>query len=100
MSETSSSCNTEPVLSARRVERPSFDPMGRDERVEHDGYAEQDPGDVARQVTDAARLFVHVLGRLGPRDWERTVVYSYPARSERSLHGGWRCTPSTRCATT
>ena len=73
------------MLSARRVERPSFDPMGRDERVEHDGYAEQDPGDVARQVTDAARLFVHVLGRLGPRDWERTVVYSYPTRTERSL---------------
>src|SRR5215470_16808227 len=33
----------ERVLAARRVECPTFDPMGRDERVDHDGYAEQDP---------------------------------------------------------
>ena len=36
----------ERVLVARRIDRPSFDPMGRDERVEHDGYAEQDVDDV------------------------------------------------------
>lgn len=75
----------ERVLAARRTERPSFDPMGRDERVEHDGYAEQDPVDVARQVTDAALLFDNVLSRLGPDDWERTVSYSWPQRTERSL---------------
>jgi len=75
----------ERVLSARRVERPTFDPMGRDERVEHDGYGEQDPADVARQVTDAARLFANVLGRLGAEEWERSVVYGYPARAERTL---------------
>ena len=59
--------------------------MGRDERVEHDGYAEQDPVDVARQLTDAARLFANVLARLGREEWERNVTYNYPARSERSL---------------
>ena len=75
----------ERVLTARRTETPSFAPMGRDERVEHDGYAEQDPADVARQLTDAAHLFANVLARLGPQDWERTVVYNYPERSERSL---------------
>src|SRR5215211_5108202 len=32
----------ERVLAARRTDRPSCTPMGRDERVEHDGYAEQD----------------------------------------------------------
>ncbi len=75
----------ERVLAARRRDRPSFDPMGRDERVEHDGYAEQHPDDVGRQLGDAAQLFANVLTRLGPDDWDRTVMYNYPERSERSL---------------
>jgi len=75
----------ERVLAARRMDRPSFDPMGRNERVEHDGYAEQDPRDVARQLIDAAHLFANDLSRLGPTDWERSVMYNYPALFERSL---------------
>jgi hypothetical protein len=77
----------ERVLQARREECPSLTPMGRDERVDHDGYADQRPDDVARQMSDAARLFANVLSRLGPDDWDRTVVYSYPAPSERTV--GW-----------
>lgn len=75
----------ERVLAARRRPRPSFDPMGRDERVDHDGYGEQQPVDVARQLSDAAHLFDNVLSRLGPEDWERTVIYNYPTLLERSL---------------
>ena len=75
----------ERVLAARRSERPSFDPMGRDERVDHDGYSQQAPDDVARQLTDAALLFAHVLTLLGPGDWDRTVMYNYPRRLERQL---------------
>jgi len=75
----------ERVLAARRTNRPSFEPMGRDERVEHDGYKDQDPTDVARELRDAARLFANVLQRLAPEDWSRTVVYSYPKPWERSL---------------
>lgn len=75
----------ERVLTARRADRPSFDPMGRDERAEHDGYAQQDPDDVARQLTDAALMFANVLDRLGPDEWDRSVMYNYPQRSERSL---------------
>jgi hypothetical protein len=75
----------ERVLAARRTDRPSFAPMGRDERVEHDGYAGQDPADVVRQVADAALLFDNVLSRLGAGDWERPVIYNWPQRSERSL---------------
>lgn len=75
----------ERVLAARRTNRPSFDPMGRDERVEHDGYAEQDPGDVVRQLIDAAHLFANVLSRLRPEEWERSVMYNYPKLFERSL---------------
>ncbi len=74
----------ERVLDARRVEAPSFRPMGRDERVDHDGYAEQDPVAVARQLEDAAAMFANVLDRLGP-DWDRTLIYNYPTRTERSL---------------
>ena len=75
----------ERVLAARRVDRPDCAPMGREERVVHDGYAEQEPADVACQLTDAAELFGNVLARLAADDWDRTVVYHYPETSERSL---------------
>lgn len=75
----------ERVLAARREDRPQCAPMGREERVAHDGYAEQEPGDVARQLTDAAALFGNVLARLGADDWDRTVVYNYPETRERPL---------------
>jgi hypothetical protein len=57
--------------------------MGRDERARDDGYNEQQPADVARQLVDAARMFANSLGRLTPSDWQRTVVY--PIYGERSL---------------
>lgn len=75
----------ERVLTARRTDRPTFEPMGRDERVEHDGYAQQDPDDVARQLTDAAALLANVFARLDAEDWDRRVEYGYPAQLERSL---------------
>ncbi|WP_094192114.1 DinB family protein [Streptomyces katrae] len=75
----------ERVLAARRTDKPVATPMGRDERVEHEGYALQDPAAVARQLTDAAALFGNVLHRLPPAHWERTLVYSYPEPAERSL---------------
>ena len=72
------------VLEARRVDAPSVRPMGRDDRVEHDGYADQHPSDVARQLGDAASLLANDLDRLRP-DWDHTVIYNYPTRAERSL---------------
>jgi hypothetical protein len=54
-------------------------------RVEYDGYAEQQPARVARQLTEAAYLFANVLARLAPKDWERTVLYNYPTRLVRTL---------------
>jgi hypothetical protein len=75
----------ERVLAARRVDRPDCPPSGRDERAIHDGYAEQDPEDVARQLADAAQLFGNVLARLAVDDWDRAVVYHYPQTRERSL---------------
>ncbi|MFI9505092.1 DinB family protein [Nocardia sp. NPDC052566] len=76
----------ERLLAARRAEiPPTAEPMGRDERVEHDGYAAQHPDDVARQLTDAAMLFTHAFDRLGPDDQRRELVYSYPEPAHRSL---------------
>jgi len=75
----------ERVLAACLTDTPSFDPMHRDGRVAHDGYAEQDPVAVARQLRDAALLFTNVLARLEPDEWDRTVMYNYPAPWERSL---------------
>jgi hypothetical protein len=75
----------ERALAAQRVETPRSEPMGRDERVEHDGYAEQDPTAVARQLRDAALLFANVLDRLDEAGWSRALVYNYPERAERSL---------------
>jgi len=59
--------------------------MGREERVQHDGYNEQRPADVARQLGDAATLFGNVLARLAVGDWDRAGVYNYPETRERSL---------------
>jgi hypothetical protein len=75
----------ERVLAARRTDRPDCIPMGRDERVGHDGYADQEPEDVARQLADAAQLFTNVLARLAPQDWDLQVVYHYPQTREQSL---------------
>ena len=75
----------ERVLLARRADRPTFEPMGRDERVEHDGYSQQDPEAVTRQLADAATMFANDVSRLAPADWDRTVIYRYPTTSERSL---------------
>jgi hypothetical protein len=75
----------ERVLGARRVSGADCASMGREERVDHDGYNEQESADVARQLADAALLFSNVLARLTADDWDRTVVYNYPEVYERSL---------------
>lgn len=75
----------ERVLAALRVDRPDCTAMGRDERVVHDGYADQEPADVARQLADAALMFGNLLGRLSADDWNRAVVYHFPQTAERSL---------------
>ncbi len=75
----------ERVLAALRVDRPDCTAMGRDERVVHDGYADQQPADGRRQLGDAALMFGNVLHRLSAADWSRTVLYHFPETGERSL---------------
>ncbi len=74
----------ERILLARRSDTPALVTMGRDERAEHDGYAGQNPAEVAGELTMAARLLANVLDRLGG-DWNRSVLYNYPDRTERDL---------------
>jgi DinB superfamily len=75
----------ERVLLARRADVPAAVPMGRDERVAHEGYADSDPAEVAEEVTIAARLLANALRRLDTRDWELRIVYNWPHRTERTL---------------
>ena len=75
----------ERVLASRRENGTVCAPMGREERVEHEGYNDQEPDDVARQLADAATLLSNVLNRLSDEDWDLTVVYNYPEKRERSL---------------
>ncbi|MCE7001566.1 DinB family protein [Kibdelosporangium philippinense] len=75
----------ERVLLARRTETPVCVPMGRDERAEHEGYNDQEPESVARQLVDSADLFCNVLNRLAEADWQRTLIYSYPEPETKSL---------------
>ncbi|WP_307787030.1 DinB family protein [Mycolicibacterium mengxianglii] len=75
----------ERVLLARRVQVPVAVPMGRDERVAHEGYAEQNPVEVAEELTMAARLLANALDRLDIADWELRVAYNWPEHTERTL---------------
>jgi hypothetical protein len=75
----------ERALAARRTDGAPCAPLGREERVEHDGYNEQHPDDVARQLLDAATMLGNVLARLSEHDWDRTVIYNYPEVRQRSL---------------
>lgn len=75
----------ERLLAARCTDQPSPPPMGRDERVEYDGYNEQAPADVARQLVDAELLLTNALSRLSGDDRERTLIYSYPEPTVRTL---------------
>ena len=83
----------ERVLAARRMDRPDCPPSGRDERVIHDGYADQQPEDVARQLADAAQLFT-----MSSPDWPPTTGSARSSTTSRKPMNG-RCGGSryTRC---
>jgi hypothetical protein len=65
----------ERVLLARRVDGAEALTMGRDERVDFDGYADQNPADIARQLTDATAMYTRVIDRLSPADRDRKLMH-------------------------
>lgn len=75
----------ERLLKALRGHGNEVLPMGRDERVMDDGYNEQQPRNVAAQVEQAALMFIDLLQRLGPSDWDLEVAYLFPNASPRTL---------------
>lgn len=75
----------ERVLKAMRGHGDEVLALGRDERVEHDGYDEQEPTNVAVQVEQMSLLFVDLLARLTPSEWDLEVAYLFPDVSSRSL---------------
>ena len=75
----------ERVLRALRGHGDEPLPMGRDERVDDDGYNEQDPQNVAVQLEQSAILFVGLLDRLSEAEWTLEVTYAFPQASMRSL---------------
>lgn len=75
----------ERLLLALRTDTPTVMPMGREERGEADGYAEQALDDVARQLQDAAALLARCVSRLDAARLDRMLVYNYPESAERPL---------------
>ena len=73
------------LLVLREPSPQAFTPMGRDERVGHDRYAEQSPDDVARQLVDAAAMLTFVFEGMDDDSWTLTCIYGYPAPAERPL---------------
>ena len=75
----------ERVLLAQVEEVPDFEAMRRDERVAEERYNEQNPGEVAAELTGAATAFTEVLAGLDDAGWLRTGVYNWPVRAVRSV---------------
>jgi hypothetical protein len=73
------------LLVLRSSSPPAFTPMGRDERVVHDRYAEQSPRDVSRQLVDAAAMLTFVFDGMNAEQWDLSCIYGYPEPAERSL---------------
>ncbi len=86
-------CHVRDVLEVQRerlhlaltTDRPAFEPMGRDERVERDAYNEQEPGAVADELAAAADRMATDLEALDDDGWQRAAVYNWPTVAERSM---------------
>jgi S-DNA-T family DNA segregation ATPase FtsK/SpoIIIE len=66
---------------------PGFAKMNRDERVTLARYNDQDPADVAAQLSVAAQLAAQAFAALEDDHWLRPVIYNYPEPTRRTI--GW-----------
>lgn len=86
-------CHVRDVLEVQRQrlhvaltdDRPRFEPMERDERVERDRYNEQEPDEVADGLVGAAGRLAADLQALDGDGWQRTAVYNWPEVAERTM---------------
>jgi hypothetical protein len=75
----------ERVLLTLAEDQPSFASMRREERVVEERYNEQQPGEVAREIVEAADAIAGELEALDDRGWERTGVYNWPVQWVRTV---------------
>ena len=75
----------ERILLGLRVDRPAPQMMGAEDRGYYDGYSEQNPSDVGRQMTEMARLLAHMMGRISDAEWGRRVRFIGFDPEERTL---------------
>src|SRR5690606_39586673 len=75
----------ERVMVALLHDAPTFEPMGRDERVVAWRYNEQDPAVVAAELRRNARELGAVLDTLDATGWARIGIYTWPEPAERDV---------------
>ncbi|CAN5247002.1 DinB family protein [soil metagenome] len=86
-------CHLRDVLDVQRErlavalaeDTPSFEPMGREERVVRDRYNEQDPAEVAGQVAVNGEALADTVEAMTEDQLARTAIYGYPQEQERTL---------------
>jgi DinB superfamily len=87
------SCHVRDVFLAQRerillalVEvHPLFVSMYREQRCVLDGYAAQNPHEVAAQLAMAGAMLTSLLSRLSVEQLGRTCVYNYPVPTDRNV---------------
>jgi len=66
-------------------DEPAFASMRREERVVEERYNDQQPEQVAREVTGAAASLARLLESLDDDGWQRTGIYNWPERRVRTV---------------
>jgi S-DNA-T family DNA segregation ATPase FtsK/SpoIIIE len=69
----------ERIALAQAEDTPAFTSMRPDERAAEERYNEQDPRQVARDITAAARELTGAVTGLDAQGWQRTGVYPFPS---------------------
>ena len=64
---------------------PTMTLMGRDERAVVDRYNEQDPATVAAELAANGEALAADVEALTPDQLDRTMIYNYPERQERTV---------------
>jgi hypothetical protein len=86
-------CHVRDVLLTQRLRidrtqievEPEFTPMGRDQLAVDRHYNDQQPEQVAAELTAAADALATQLDGLDDAGWARTGVYGYPTRELRPV---------------
>ncbi len=73
------------IAQTLQEDRPTYRPMGREERVLDLAYNDQAPAEVATAIAANADRVAAAFEALTPEQWSRTGMYAYPEPAERDL---------------